>query len=109
MKNHIRIYLSAFGYSECDFIPSELSGKKAVDIHHIECKGMGGNPKKEKDRIENLMALTREEHICFGDKEQYMAFLYKKHLSFLDLHGVKFDKQYILNKMMKFNCTHTVE
>ncbi|MBT7929876.1 HNH endonuclease [Candidatus Peregrinibacteria bacterium] len=57
MKKHIKIYLKHFGYGEQDFIPSELSGMQAVDIHHIQY-GRG----KRKDVIENLMALTREEH-----------------------------------------------
>jgi hypothetical protein len=99
LENYKKIYLDAFGKDETDFFYSEVSKQPAVDIHHIECKGMGGDPTGEKDRIENLIALTRLEHIKYGDKAQYMAFLYKKHLAFLELYGVKFDKQFILNKI----------
>jgi hypothetical protein len=31
-------------------------------IHHIEARGMGGNPKGDKDVIENLMAVCRSCH-----------------------------------------------
>ena len=81
MKKHTKIYMDFFGYSESDFIPSELSGQRAVDIHHIERRGMGGS--KSKDDINNLMALTREEHIKYGDKKQYIEYLKKKHSEFL--------------------------
>lgn len=57
MKKHIKIYLKHFGYGDQDFIPSELSGFRAVDIHHIVYKSQGG-----KDEIDNLIALTRTEH-----------------------------------------------
>ena len=48
------------GYDETDWIPCEVCGAKAVDIHHIEARGMGGS--KTKDVIENLMALCRSCH-----------------------------------------------
>lgn len=71
-----------FDYCQEDFIPSELDpDKRANDIHHIDCRGMGGSD--DKDYIENLMALDREEHDEFGDKKQYIVFLYIKHLAFI--------------------------
>jgi len=76
-----------FGYDTSDFIPSELSGAPAVDVNHIDCKGMGGNPSGDKDVIENLMALTREEHIEYGDKVQHIEFLKEKHLEFMKRFG----------------------
>jgi hypothetical protein len=106
VKNYKKIYLDAFGKDETDFFCSEISKKPAIDIHHIECKGMGGDPNREKDRIENLMAVTREEHNLYGDKRQFMAFLYRKHLNFLELYGVKFDKEYIIQKIEQYElCT----
>lgn len=102
MKPHTKIYFKTLGYDITDFIPSEISGGKAVDIHHIECKGMGGNPSKSKDRIENLQALTREEHLKYGDKHKYMAFLYKKHLVFLKKSKVVFDEEYIKTQIKKY-------
>lgn len=77
MKPHTKIYLNHFGYDISSFIPCEVCGKKAVDIHHVEARGLGGS--KEADNIENLMALCREDHVKFGDKKQYKEFLKEKH------------------------------
>lgn len=87
MKNHTKIYMDFFGYDVSDFIPSEISGKKAQAIHHIECRGMGGNPSGDKDVIENLMALTAEEHDLYGDKAQYMAYLKAVHMQFMKVNN----------------------
>ena len=77
MKNHTKVYLNHFGYTGDDFIPCEICGARAVDIHHIEARGMGGT--KKGDTIENLMGLCREHHLQYGDKKQYMEFLIQKH------------------------------
>jgi 5-methylcytosine-specific restriction endonuclease McrA len=69
MKKHTKLYMSYFGYDENSFIPCEVCGLKAVDIHHLEARGMGGS--KTKDTIENLQALCRECHTDFGDKKKY--------------------------------------
>jgi 5-methylcytosine-specific restriction endonuclease McrA len=61
--------MSYFGYDESDFIPCEVCGLKAVDIHHIEARSMGGS--KTKDTIDNLQALCRECHTLMGDKKKY--------------------------------------
>ena len=60
MKKHTKIYLDYFGYGEQDFIPCEICGQQAVDLHHICPRGMGGS--KNKDYIENLIGLCRECH-----------------------------------------------
>lgn len=73
MKNHTKTYLKYFGYDISDFIPCEMCGLKATDIHHIEARGMGGS--KHADTIENLMALCRQCHIDFGDKKQHKEML----------------------------------
>ena len=70
-------YFNHFGYDISDFIPCEVCGKTAVDIHHIEARGIGGS--KDADNIENLMALCREDHLKYGDKKQYKEFLKDKH------------------------------
>ena len=68
MRKHTKIYLDYYGYDETDFIPCEICGAKAVDIHHIEAKGMGGS--KTKDYIENLIAVCRDCHVkCHSNKE----------------------------------------
>ena len=103
MEPHTKIYMDALGYDITDFIPSEISGTIATDIHHIDCKGMGGNPLKDKDRIENLQAVTREEHLKYGDKKKYMKFLYSKHFQFLDANGVKFDAKWLIDKINSYD------
>lgn len=61
------------GYDTTDFVPCEMCGAKAVDIHHIEARGMGGT--KKLDVIENLMALCRPCHIEYGDKKEHIDLL----------------------------------
>jgi hypothetical protein len=77
MKNHTKVYLKGMGYDVTDFIPCEVCRATAVDIHHIESRGMGGS--KTADTIDNLMALCRECHIEFGDKKHYKELLVATH------------------------------
>jgi hypothetical protein len=79
MKRHTKIYMDFFGYDESDFIPCEVCGAKAVDINHINARGRGGNPKGDKDVIENLMASCRRCHIEKGDKKEWKDWLKKVH------------------------------
>ena len=86
--------MTAFGYDtedETQFVPSELSGQRAVDIHHIIGRGKTG-----EDRIENLMALTRDEHLKHGDKVSDMMVLLIMHRDFLDRHNIEYDNQWFL-------------
>jgi 5-methylcytosine-specific restriction endonuclease McrA len=76
MQKHTKIYIKHFDYFGDEFIPCEICGKKAVEIHHIECRGMWGTG---KDNINNLMALCRNCHITYGDKKQYMDMLKDRH------------------------------
>ena len=78
MKKHTKIYFEHYGYDISDFIPCEICGAKAVDIHHIDARGMGGS---NKDNINNLMALCRECHLYYGDKKEFKDYLknIKKH------------------------------
>ena len=66
-----------FGYVLDDFIGCEVCGTRAVDIHHIQRRGIGGNP--NADRIENLMAVCRKCHIEYGDKKEHIEWLQKIH------------------------------
>jgi len=68
MKKHTKIYLDYFGYDETSWIPCEMCGQTAVDINHIDARGMGGS--KLKDNIENLMAMCRKCHMDLGDKKE---------------------------------------
>lgn len=69
--NYKAVYCKFFGYAMTndEFIPSEISGKQSCDLHHIHPKQMGGKTsfihegvEYGIDSIENLIALTREEH-----------------------------------------------
>lgn len=77
MKKHTQVYLETFGYDVSDWIPCEVCKGTAVDIHHIESRGMGGS--KYSNDPSNLMALCRECHIKYGDKKQHLEFLKEKH------------------------------
>ena len=85
MRKHTKIYFDYFGYTGQEFIACEVCGKRGVDIHHIDCRGMGGS--KEKDKIENLMSVCRECHIKYGDKKDYIDFLKDKHQEFMYNYG----------------------
>ena len=80
MKRHTNVYFAFFGYDKTSYIECEVCHAQAQDIHHIEPRGMGGNPKGDKDRIENLMAVCRTCHDKYGDKKQYKDFLKEIHL-----------------------------
>jgi 5-methylcytosine-specific restriction endonuclease McrA len=76
MKKHTKIYMKYFDYIADDFIPCEVCDSKAVDIHHIEARGMGGS---DKDNINNLMAVCRKCHIKYGDKKKHLEWLQEIH------------------------------
>ena len=61
MKKHIKIYFQYFGHQIPSDVFCENCKAPAVDIHHLEPRGMGGS--RNKDVIENLMALCRSCHI----------------------------------------------
>ena len=88
LRGHKKVYCDALGYVEGETIPSEISGAPAVDIHHIDARGMGGTSNPYKNSIFNLMAVTRAEHEKYGDKKQYKKWLKHKHLLFLMKQGV---------------------
>lgn len=77
LQKHTKIYFQYFGYTPGDFIPCEVCGAVANDIHHIQARGMGGS--KTADRIENLMALCRKHHEMYGDRKQWKDWLQKVH------------------------------
>lgn len=76
MANYKKIYTDYFGYTmdPDEYIPSEISGSKAQDLHHIHPKQMGGKKRFEYkgitydiDSVCNLIALTREQHTAAHD------------------------------------------
>lgn len=87
MKPHTKIYMDYFGYDISSFICCEICGDRAVDIHHIENRGRGGDPKGEKDVAENLMAMCRKHHEEYGDISFFTEMLKKVHLLFMRNNG----------------------
>ncbi len=85
--------MKSLGYGLQDFIPSELSGNRAVDLHHIV---------NREDRIENLMALTRDEHAKHGEIKSEMYWLLMNHKNFLDMNGVKYDYEWFEKYMNQY-------
>jgi hypothetical protein len=85
MRNHTKIYFEYFGidYDQAsgshDHIDCEMPDcrKSAVDIHHIESRGMGGS--LNADRIQNLMALCRLCHEKHGDVSEMKNELIRIH------------------------------
>ena len=68
-----------FDYGEQDFVMCEMCQQdRAVDVHHIQSRGMGGS--KEKDFIENLVGLCRECHIKAESDSSFNMFCRIKHL-----------------------------
>lgn len=79
MRKHTKIYMQFFDYGEQDFVMCEMCQQdRAVDVHHIQSRGMGGS--KEKDFIENLMGLCRECHIKAESDSSFNMFCRIKHL-----------------------------
>jgi len=66
-----------FKYTTEDFIACEMCNSRAVDIHHIDARGMGGS--NDKDHINNLMAVCRECHVEYGDKKQHIEWMNQIH------------------------------
>lgn len=77
MKKHIKNYLEGSGNCPGDWIGCEVCGGTAVDVHHIDPRGMGGS--KEKDDYENLIGLCRTCHLKAEAKQLSKEFLYEKH------------------------------
>ncbi len=86
MQKHTKIYMKHFGYAEQDFIKCEVEGcyKKAVDIHHIEARQMGGTS-IDKNNIENLCAICREHHDKAGGDIEFNKKVKRDHLKWLKI------------------------
>lgn len=93
--NYKKVYCDAFGYAMHNdtFIKSELSGNMAVDIHHIVTR---------EHRIENLMALTRKEHILFGEIKSHTVFLLERHRAILTEFKIDYDAEWFNEKIKQY-------
>ena len=75
MQNHTKVYMNFFGHGEQDFIPCEMCGSRAVDIHHIEKRN-----KTKNDFIENLVGLCRDCHIKAESDSCFNSYCRIQHL-----------------------------
>lgn len=89
MKLHTRNYLDFFSFQIPEDCVCEIPGcgRPGNDIHHVQARGMGGNPKGDKDHISNLMALCREHHVAFGDVPGKREWLRKVHFKYMEDYG----------------------
>jgi hypothetical protein len=75
VKPYVKTYLQYFGYSGFEFIPCEVCGSKAVDIHHLTPRSLR---KDLINKIDNLTALCRGCHDragrdrAFNDELRYI-------------------------------------
>ena len=80
-----------FKYGETDFIPCESCfNKRAVDVHHIDARGMGGVAELRLDVIENLVGLCRECHNKAEHSDEFNERVKRKHLQRLKLHKLSY-------------------
>ena len=84
MQKYIQIYLKHFDFTEYD-VYCERCGHRAEDIHHINNRG------KDKDVVENLIALCRDCHILAHASKEYISKqeFQTIHNNFLKRHGYK--------------------
>ena len=77
MKTHTKVYMQFFDYGEQDFIPCEMCGSRATDIHHIERRTRN---KVTNDFVENLVGLCRDCHIKAESDSMFNMFCRIQHL-----------------------------
>ena len=96
MKIHTKVYMDFFDYGETDFVMCEMCQQdRAVDIHHLDSRGMGGS--KNKDYIENLMGLCRDCHIKAESDSSFNMFCRIKHLELVCqqvYYQIEYNKKY---------------
>lgn len=88
MEKYKKVYLDTFypGWGEQDFIPCEVTGQRAVDIHHIFPRG---TYPELYDCPGNLMAMTRKEHMDKGQNKKYLQELIDCHVAFVKLKAIE--------------------
>jgi hypothetical protein len=77
MQKHTKVYMQFFDYGEQDFIPCEMCGSRATDIHHIERRTRN---KVTNDFVENLVGLCRDCHVKAESDSMFNMFCRIQHL-----------------------------
>ncbi len=81
MKRHVKMFMDFWDISTADVTPCfACDGEYGVvcDVHHLENRGSGGDPKGKKDTPENLIGLCRRCHTLAEHKEHYNIFCKEK-------------------------------
>lgn len=91
--NHREKYKRAFNVHDDKIYCESCQRYGEFDVHHIQARGMGGDPNGKRDIIENLMGLCRKCHNFWEHKTKMRFHLYEKHRQELDEHGVEFDEE----------------
>lgn len=109
MKHHTKIYFDHFGYTGHEFIHCEIPGcdLRAVDVCHIDARGMGGDPQGKKDVIENLMGKCRKHHDQYGDKKTLKYWLRVLHIKFMMRGKRPPESERFLYKCSSFECNYS--
>jgi len=79
MQRHTKIYFDKSGIDPHGFVPCEICQAQAVDVNHIDARGMGGDPTGSKDTFGNLQAACRDCHNEYGDISDLKPMLKKIH------------------------------
>jgi len=58
-KSYKQKYLKFFQYGHDEFVPDEIDGSQAMDIHHVRFRSTSH---KNQHSIFNIMAINRENH-----------------------------------------------
>ena len=82
MRKHTKVYMTFFYLDESDFIPCEMCGSEAVDIHHIQARKLGGS--KCMDFVENLSALCRDCHNLAETDKNFNVYVRIRHLELIN-------------------------
>jgi len=79
MKKHTKVFMDYWGYSIADVIPCfGCEKEQAVDIHHLQKRQGGGDPKGLKDRPSNLIGLCRPCHTRADENKDYNELMKEK-------------------------------
>lgn len=107
MKNHTKIYFETSQLDPHGFTPCEICESQAVDIHHIDARGMGGDPTGSKDHFGNLQALCRNCHNVYGDQSSLKKMLAEIHVKrFTHLLEMKNERAVLIRCE---DCTHQIK
>ncbi len=91
MQTYTKVYLNAFGLDETDFVPCELCGGRATEIHHILARSKYKNLLND---IRNLQAVCRNCHQEYGDQIYLMPMLLKIHRRVLEINEIEFNPKW---------------